>query len=494
VSPPVDLAPAHALVDAGCYRCLADAYELYQRALNDPVAGPDARSRLFVTAVLLALREKELDLDAAPWLQRAEAVATVEERVYLDIAGAVPWQGGSSPDFTPAATMTPALLENWRRVILPAGRYPSLDHYILLTLECQVGTRTSMEEALRSTDRMLPLLQYRAGICTAAQRPLLEALAAAVPRFVEAWYFIGRYEMASGVNAGAGSAGRQWLTTAVAPLTRAHEGLPEAPTVATALARLMAARSDFGRALALYDAALARRPTHADAALGRVVMLSYLKRYDEAIDAATTIIALERGHVPSAWYYRAWNRYQKRQLEPARQDVATAIRLSAPDEVHVLSGLVAYDQQRPADARADFTTAVLGNRNRCTAHWYLGILDLDAESWAGALGRFSDAAECYVATAASLERQTTQLPEDLPPDVKAAQVASLQEDLIENRRQAGRSYFNAAQAAMRLDDRGRALQHARMAAGFDDMRERAEAMVKNLEAAPVQTGPGPSAR
>ena len=244
----------------------------------------------------------------------------------------------------------------------------------------------------------------------------------------------------------------------------------------------MAARSDFGRALALYGAALAQRPTHADAALGRVVMLSYLKRYDDAVDAATRIITLDRGHVPSAWYYRAWNRYQKRQLELARQDVATAIRQGAPDEVHVLSGLVAYDQQRPADARADFTTAVQGNRNRCTAHWYLGILDLDAESWAGALGRFSDAAECYVATAASLEQQTTQLPEDLPPDVKAAQVASLQEDLTDTRRQAGRSYFNAAQAAMRLDDRSRALHHARMAAGFDEMRDRAESMVRNLEA------------
>ena len=43
---PVDLAPAHTLVEAGCYRCLVDAYGLYERALNDPAAGPDARSRL----------------------------------------------------------------------------------------------------------------------------------------------------------------------------------------------------------------------------------------------------------------------------------------------------------------------------------------------------------------------------------------------------------------------------------------------------------------
>jgi hypothetical protein len=77
--------------------------------------------------------------------------------------------------------------------------------------------------------------------------------------------------------------------------------------------------------------------------------------------------------------------------------------------------------------------------------------------------------------------------------VKAAQVASLQEDLTDNRRQAGRSYFNAAQAAMRLDDRGRALQNARMAAGFDEMRDRAQSMVKTLEAGPERAGPGPAA-
>jgi tetratricopeptide (TPR) repeat protein len=195
--------------------------------------------------------------------------------------------------------------------------------------------------------------------------------------------------------------------------------------------------------------------------------------------------------VPSAYYYRAWNRYQQGQLEPARLDVATAIRLRSADEVDVLSGLVAYDQKRISDARGDFTRAVQGNRNRCAAHWYLGILDLDAESWAGALGRFSDAAECYVATADSLARQTTQLPEDLPFDVKAAQVASLQEDLADNRRQAGRSYFNAAQAALRLDDRGRALQHARLAAAFDEMRQRAESLMNSLDASrqPVDRGP-----
>jgi tetratricopeptide (TPR) repeat protein len=208
---------------------------------------------------------------------------------------------------------------------------------------------------------------------------------------------------------------------------------------------------------------------------------SGLRDYDDGIAAASRIIALGRGHLASAHYYRAWNHYQRQDLDAAAADVANARRLRAPEEVLVLSGLVAYDRRRFLDARRDFTEAAAGNPLRCTAHWYLGILDLDDRSWASALASFGQAADCYLNATESLRREMAQLPDDLPGEVRAAQLASLGDDVAVNNRQAGRAFFNAAQAALRLKDDAAALRYAKRASNYEEMRERAEAIVATIE-------------
>ena len=487
--PPVviDLAPADALVHAGCYRCLSQAYDLYTRAMSSPAAPTGARRGAFVTSILLALREKELDLEATLWIEKARGTALPEEATYLDIVSAMPWDGGSTPDFEPQDSLTPEMLVRWRSS-MPLRRHPQLDDYILLSLECKMGRRATFEDAVRTIDLSPPLLQYGAGICRPDQRPLLEQLVEQEPRFVEAYYFIGRYEMATGVIApGQGgsavqaTASRRWLVTAVKPLRQAHEALPEAPTITSVFAGVMRARNELRRALALYDEALAIRPAHGEALFGRTITLSYLRRYDEGMAAATEIIRRNRGHVASAFYYRAWNAYQKTQLAEAARDVAIAKQMRAPEEVLVLSGIVAYDQKRAADARRDFDAAILENPGRCTAQWYLGLLDLDEEKWPPAITSFATSAQCYVTTVAAFQREAAQLPSDLPEDIRAEQVASLAQNLEDSKKQAGRSFYNAAQAAMQAGDTPMALIHARQALAYEVVRERADLIVKRLE-------------
>jgi tetratricopeptide (TPR) repeat protein len=478
--PAVDLAPADALLRAGCYRCLTEAFGLYDRARTSPNAPPRARDGAFVTAVLLALREKDLDLEATPWLTRARAIATPEEATYIDVVAGLPWDAASAfPDFQPATPLKAEELTRWRR--MPPMLHPELDDYLRLTLECRLGTRASLNDTIRTLDLTPPLMQYRAGLCGSEQRPRLERLVENDPRFAEAWYFIGRYEMASGVTALGQGAARRWLVTAVKPLMQAHEALTDVPTITSVLAGVMRARNELRRALSLYDEALALRPTHNEALFGRTITLSYLKRYDEAIVAAGTIITRNRGHVSSAYYYRAWNEYQKTQLDPAASDVAIAKRMIAPEEVLVLSGIIAYDQKRPVDARTDFDAAVADNPGRCVAHWFLGILNLDESAWAPAVSTFKSAAACYVASVTALRQEARDLPADLPADVRAEQTADLEDSIAENTKQAGRSFFNAAQAAVRLGDTPTALEQAREALAFDDVREKAEAIVKRLE-------------
>jgi tetratricopeptide (TPR) repeat protein len=478
--PPVDLAPTDALVRAGCYKCLLDAYEGYERARTSPNPPSGTRDGAFATAVLLALREKELDLEATPWLTRARALATPEEAAYLDLVAGLPWDGGTPPDFGTSSAFPADALTRWRDPATP-HLHADLDDYLRLTLECRLSPRAEFERTVASMDMTQPLLMYRVGICGAAHRPQLERLVQNDPRFAEAWYFIGRYEMATGVNALTPAAARRWLVTSVAPLTQAHDALPDVPTISSTLAGLMRARTELRKALSLYDSALAVRPAHGEALFGRMVTLSYLKRHDDTIAAANTIIMRARGHVNSAYYYLAWSEYQKGQLDEAARDIATARRMNAQEEVLVVSGMIAYDQKRPADARADFTAAIRGNAARCIAHWYLGILHLDAEAWPAAMSTFSEAATCYVSATSLLRAEAGELPPDLPDDVRAEQSAGFEASIIENTKAAGRSFFNAAQAAIRAGDNAMALRQAREAMVYDDFRERAEAIVKRLE-------------
>jgi hypothetical protein len=85
-----------------------------------------------------------------------------------------------------------------------------------------------------------------------------------------------------------------------------------------------------------------------------------------------------------------------------------------------------------------------------------------------------------MATAATLRAEASDLPPDLPSDVRAEQAAGFEESIAENTRQAGRSFLNAALAAQRAGDNATALRQAREATAFDIVRERAEAIVQRL--------------
>lgn len=480
---PVDTTPADCLFDAGCYTCLKQAFETYERARTGPVPSPDARERAFETAVLLALREKELGLDATPWLERATTLATPDERRYLDITTALPWTDAvATSDFDPTGWLSSTALADWRPTLVPTSVHQTLDQYVLVTLACSTGKRTLDEDTQQAVDMARPIISYRAGLCGQSHRPRLEALVAADARFVEAWFFIGRYEMASGVSPSGASlpSRRRWLVTVPPLLSAAHDGLPEAPIVTTVLAGVMRARGELSRALSLYDEAIALRPTQRDALLGRTVTLTYLERHDEAIETATRMITLGTWHLGSAYYFRAWNEYQKGQLDAAASDVAVARRLQASDDVLVLSGLVAFDQKRFIDARSEFQDAVQLNAARCIAHWHLGILNLDDQAWPAAVSTFSTAAECYKSAAEGLRAEAGQLPPDLPDDAREQQMATYDNHIAINVTQAGRSHYNAAQASVRVGDTPTALLHARSATAYAEMKERADAIVQKL--------------
>ncbi|MGH9162709.1 MAG: hypothetical protein ACRD2X_22305, partial [Vicinamibacteraceae bacterium] len=90
------LAQADTLVAAGCYRCLRNAFTTYEALLEASFQRDQVLPRAYETALLLAVREKELGLPAAPWIDRAKALPIARVKggaalLLIEVADGLPW-------------------------------------------------------------------------------------------------------------------------------------------------------------------------------------------------------------------------------------------------------------------------------------------------------------------------------------------------------------------------------------------------------------------
>jgi hypothetical protein len=128
VPPRPDINAADRLVDEGCYACLQEAFRIYEAAADS--------AKQFSTALLLAMREKELGLDAAPWVDRARLWATPESTTYLDIVSAIPWTAVAVAADFDVPRPPVERVEEWQAFLARPGSNTVLDAYLRLALTC----------------------------------------------------------------------------------------------------------------------------------------------------------------------------------------------------------------------------------------------------------------------------------------------------------------------------------------------------------------------
>jgi hypothetical protein len=464
---------ADRLVDEGCYRCLLEAFAIYEAASHN--------DKTFSTALLLAMREKELGLEAREWMEKARSLAPPDGARYVEIVSAIPWTTvAAAADFEPPSRPPAATLQEWLAFLQRPGSNSLLDRYTRLALICSRPGAT-LPDAEGDTDR--PLLQYRAGLCDPNRRGQLDSVLAASPRFAEAGFFIARYELSNDVSA------RQQITRALPLLIAAQEAFPNAPVITVTLAGVWRARSELARAASLYDEALALRPEQRDALLGRASVLSYLGRHEDAIAASTRMIDLGTWYLGDAYYWRAWNLYNTGRLEAAADDVASAKKFQASGELLTLSGMIAYDQQRRADARQDFEVARRMNAANCPAQWYLALISVDEQQWMPARDGFAGASRCYRNAATRAREEAARIPEDLSPEARLQQEQEYALRIADHQRQEARSALNTSLLSLQLRDREQAAEFARIAIGHELTRERAQDALERAISPPASPQP-----
>ena len=377
-----------ALVQRGCYHCLEQAH---QAAL---AAGD--RIRIFETALLLVARAKELGLPFSTWLSHALAATPpgADWSDYLKIVQALRTDPlADDRDVVLLDTLknraSAETVAGWRTDLTQGAGSPLLRAYLELSLVCQyiVEDRNVTIAAAVQRFHDVPLIEYRAGACNATQAPHLREVRDAVPEFDDVDFPLGRYA--------AGIPQQPDQEEALRRFNAARAAFPQSPAILASLAELRRDREEWAEALDSYNAALALVPTHRDALLGRVVTLSHLSRYDEAIAGATRIIELGSWFTGEAYYWRAWNEYHVARIDDARADTDRAKGLMHNASVLVLSGMIEWHERRLDESEAELQDALTLDAGQCEAAFLLGSVRAERRQWSSGAAAFELAQRCY---------------------------------------------------------------------------------------------------
>jgi tetratricopeptide (TPR) repeat protein len=488
-----ELGRAQALLQQGCYACLVDALEIYERLAMAPRPPADAALGAAHAAVLLVARAKELGLPSGERLGRAQAwiqklppaAAGVSPAAYLD---ALPLVNGEVSGFPPEERER---LNRERRAAWPAdGTLPAarvalsamsetdlVAQYLAVAIDCEdARARKGVNPEEILLRHPYDLMRFRLALCGLANRRL-DPLRAQDPRWVDTLFFEGRHEMTRFPTIDVGKAAEL--------LSAAHDAFSESTAMTLALGNARNALEEYQPALALFDSILAIAPTHRDAMLGRLLSLSYLRQHYDATRTATQMIELGTYHMGDAYYWRAWNRYHVHDLPPAWTDIEQATKLMVHTAVYTLAGFIAYAQRELDIAIDRLAQAFKLDNTNCEAAWTEGMVHVDKEDWANASSRFTVSGSCFAADAVAARESMVTIQNSTSAEaVKARRLATAQRRAESSDHRRAQSAFNAASSYVRLARKADALTQLDIAAAHPLLKDKADALRVAVEKLP----------
>jgi tetratricopeptide (TPR) repeat protein len=405
------------LIERGCYTCLEKAHALALEHDVSPLA--------FEAAALLALRSQELGLPAASWLAQARRLAEGDAARlgYLEMVAAIPPDplSGNRDEILSEARARNRDRERvpaWRQSLTSGSASEVFRRYLDVALVCSIDVFRARDEELLSSisdGRLVPLLEYRLGICHSGNVTRLASVRASDPDFVDADYMLGKYALENRQDQNQEEALRRFRSAAAA--------FPQSPAIATNIGNLLQAWEDWAQALVAYDAAIALVPAHPDALIGRTVCLSYLERHQDAIDTATRLIEGGRWFLGQAYYWRGWNYYYMGNAAAARAEADRARTLMVNAAVFVLSGMIEWRLARPTTAEKEFEEAIVMDAGQCEAALMLGGVRSDLRKTPEGIAALEQARQCFDLSIAVRRRAIAVINDGVgTPETKAREI------------------------------------------------------------------------
>ena len=487
-----EVGKAKVLQREGCYRCLLEALAEFERIASLPRAPDSAVQGAFESAIMLAVRAKELGLSDKAFLAKAEMLKPrlvappvgLPPEAYIAAAAAVI---GDTTGLDPEARQQrarrsrpgdkPAQLPA-RTALEAAAPTDVVASYLKVALDCEdpLARFELKAEDIFARYGRTPAMRFRLAMCGLAPAELVP-LREADPRWLDTLLVEGRRQLGQRPVAD--------VVKAVALFDEGHRAFPESHALTLALAGGHNALSNYEDALKLYDSVLADVPTHRDAQLGRVMSLSYLTRYVDAVASATYMIELGTWHLGDAYYWRAWNRYQLHQLPVAWDDIEHATKLRVDTAVYTLAGFIAYARTELDTAIARFDRAFALDNTNCEAVWFAGLVHVDQQAWPAAAPKFSRAMTCFAGAAETARGEVARLEQaSYDETLKARQIGAAQKRIETAEHRGAQAAFNAANAYVRLGDKSLALTHIDAAVTHPLLKEKALSMKAAIEKLP----------
>jgi tetratricopeptide (TPR) repeat protein len=486
-----EMAKAEALQSEGCYTCLKESLAIFEKLSQAKVPPAGIAEKRFDTALLIAIREKELSVPGDESFARARKLVMPARQAVLDAAELIVGDTtGLDPDMRALVTgrnRPPVEPDNPKRRALDA--FPQTDltaKYIALSIDCEQQKLIESVDmkALTAAYAGSPLMQFRLSICGRPAAPRAAALRESNPRWVDTVSWEARREMVASLGQAID------LSKVIGLYGLGREAFPSSLMLTMSWADANLTAEEFESALSGYEDVLKAFPTHRDAVNGKMQAQSYLLRHPDAIATATRLLELGTWHIPDAHYWRAWNRYQIKEYDAAWVDVENAIKGLSNGHVYMLAGLIAYARKELPIAVNRFDTAFKVNPSACDAVWMSGLVSIDQNELSVAGPKFTRGMTCFTSAASALRENRATLEMTIqkrgtPLNARDQRnLDRLQRDADTAELKSAQSAYNGAQCYARTGGKGLALNLIDVAIAHPEMRERAIAMKAAIEKLP----------
>jgi tetratricopeptide (TPR) repeat protein len=477
------LAEAAALTKKGAYVALRDACRIYEELYVRPSLRKRAANPYFQTAFLLALREREIGIPGPDRLNLCQKIlrenpALVGYQAWLDLAVSVnPRIKGIIKDFVfglSGAVTGEAMkkrLEDLRRNAFA----DEMTAYFYLALTCpnkSAYDKRDEVEALLNAHPDSTLLLYRSAFCPVLDDKALEAVLQKDPDFYEAYAFLGEAALERGN-----------LLTAEQNILKAFEKIPESPHYNILLASIYFLTEEFELCLESCDKSTALAPEYRDAYLTKAIALSYLQRYQEAIEVLNKIVAMQYYLLGESHYWLAWNYHELKDSGQAQVHIEESKgRLPTNSEVFGLAGTIALERNELDRAEKEFKEALQYNAANAEALFGLAAVADRRERWTEGAAFYEQAAGAMAKSEAALQDKIAQIKAAaMAEERRARMIAKKEGQLRVTQATRAMAYYNAAVDWANAGAKDRALPLAEKAAAHPQFRERAAELINRLK-------------
>ena len=478
-----ELASAEALFRRGCWVSLKQAFSIYEDLYSRPQLRKNVAARLALTALLLAVREKELGIVNQAYIDRALAVIRENPSLnallpYAELAG-VFWVQGKGVmrdiDTRFAGKGVEQKLKKAEADLLLKARGDEFFAYMYAVWKCAFSSPFEEKADLSAVWALFPdslLLKYKKATCPREDEGLLQEILAVEPQFYEAEYGLGNLAMSRGL-----------LISAEEHFLKAHEGIPESAQITISLASISFATEELHKSLEYYDKTLAIAPEYRDALLGKAICLSYLGRPVEAIVVCEKIIGLGYWLLGESNYWLAWNQHELKDNNAARLSIEEAKgRLPTSSEVFTLSGLIALEDGELAKAEGELKEALQYNPVNSDALLHLGNLFAQKLDWQNSGVHFEKAAFALIEDETLLQKKMAEIEKSSMAPARKERLLKIKLSQVEKvRLTRATAFYNAAAGYYNAGQKFKALEMAARAAEHQALKQKAEELMSGIK-------------